>query len=74
MHQQERSQEQPRAQQQLRTQEEPRTREVALAARRLAREDEVSLRVLTQLWDAAFNAGCLAALEEFQTRFCVGMD
>jgi hypothetical protein len=49
------------------------TRELALAARRLGREDEASLQVLSDLWDAAFQEGRLAALDEFQDRFCVCM-
>ncbi len=49
------------------------TLEVALAAQRLGCEDSASLRALTQLWDAAFSAGGLAALDEFQDRFCVCM-
>jgi hypothetical protein len=49
------------------------TQELALAARRLGREDEASLQVLTDLWEAAFEEGRLAALDEFQDRFCVCM-
>ena len=47
--------------------------EVALAAQRLGRADDPALQVLQQLWDAAFEAGRLAALDEFQDRFCVCM-
>jgi hypothetical protein len=53
--------------------DEQRTREVALAAERLGCGDRASLRVLTQLRDAAFEAGRLAALDELQDRFCVCM-
>jgi hypothetical protein len=53
--------------------EEQRTVEVALAAERLGCADSASLRALNQLWDAAFEAGRLAALDEFQDRFCVCM-
>lgn len=51
------------------------TREAATAeaARGLGREDEDTLRVLTALWEAAFEEGRLAALDEFQDRFCVCM-
>jgi hypothetical protein len=46
---------------------------VAAAAQRLARADAESLRVLTELWDTSFEEGRLAALDEFQDRFCVCM-
>jgi hypothetical protein len=49
------------------------SQQLALAARRLGREDEASLQVLSDLWDAAFEDGRLAALDEFQDRFCVCM-
>ncbi len=32
-----------------------------------------SQRVLSQLWDSAFEQGRLAALDELQDRFCVCM-
>jgi hypothetical protein len=46
---------------------------VAQAAMRLGRDDDASRQALAQLWDTAFNEGRLAALEEFQDRFCVCM-
>jgi hypothetical protein len=46
---------------------------VAAAAQWLGRADAESLRVLTGLWDTAFEKGRLAALDEFQDRFCVCM-
>jgi hypothetical protein len=46
---------------------------VAAAAQRLGRADAESLLVLTELWDTAFEEGRLAALDEFQDRFCVCM-
>ena len=33
--------------------------------------DQVSLQALGSLWDAAFDQGRLAALDELQDRFCV---
>ncbi len=45
----------------------------AEAARALGRDDQVALRALSALWDAAFEEGRLAALDEFQDRFCVCM-
>jgi len=53
--------------------EQQRTQAVTLAAERLGRADAVSLKVLTELWDNAFQEGRLAALDEFQDRFCVCM-
>lgn len=46
---------------------------LAWAAGRLARDDEACCQVLDQLWDAAFEAGRLNALDELQDRFCVCM-
>ena len=46
---------------------------IAQAARRLGRDDDASRQALAQLWEAAFNEGRLAALDEFQDRFCVCM-
>jgi hypothetical protein len=46
---------------------------LGVAAQRLGRTDAESLRVLTELWDTAFEGGRLAALDEFQDRFCVCM-
>lgn len=53
--------------------EQQRTQAVALAAEKLGRGDEESVRVLAQMWEAAFEEGRLAALDEFQDRFCVCM-
>ncbi len=55
----------------LRTQQKAQA--VARAAQRLGRDDEESLQALAQLWDTAFEEGRLAALDEFQDRFCVCM-
>lgn len=46
---------------------------LATAAGQLGRGDAVSLHVLTLLWDHAFEEGRLAALDEFQDRYCVCM-
>jgi hypothetical protein len=46
---------------------------VERVARRLGRDDQVSRQVLGTLWDEAFEQGRLAALDEFQDRFCVCM-
>jgi hypothetical protein len=53
--------------------EQRRTQAVTQAAERLGRDDTDALRVLTQVWDTAFEEGRLAALDEFQDRFCVCM-
>jgi hypothetical protein len=53
--------------------EQQRARAVDAVARQLGRDDAVALRLLTDLWDAAFEEGRLAALDEFQDRFCVCM-
>jgi len=53
--------------------EQERSQAVAAAAQWLGRADAESLRVLTELWDTAFEEGRLAALDEFQDRFCVCM-
>ena len=45
----------------------------AAAAQRLGRADAEALLALTELWDTAFEEGRLAALDEFQDRFCVCM-
>ena len=50
-----------------------RSQAAASAAQQLGRTDAESLRVLTELWDTAFQEGRLAALDEFQDRFCVCM-
>ena len=46
---------------------------VEQAARGLGRDDQVARQVLGGLWDEAFEQGRLAALDEFQDRFCVCM-
>jgi hypothetical protein len=46
---------------------------VARAAERLGRADEATSQALADLWDAAFQEGRLAALDEFQDRFCTCM-
>jgi hypothetical protein len=46
---------------------------VAQAAERLGRGDDAASQALTDLWDTAFEEGRLAALDEFQDRFCVCM-
>ncbi len=46
---------------------------LAEAAVLLGRDDEVSRQVLSRLWDGAFEDGRIAALDEFQDRFCVCM-
>ena len=46
---------------------------VERAARLLGRVDQASQQVLGSLWDEAFEQGRLAALDEFQDRFCVCM-
>lgn len=46
---------------------------VALAADTLADDSPAVIAVLGDLWDEAFEAGRLAALDEFQDRFCVCM-
>jgi hypothetical protein len=53
--------------------EERMAQALATAAGQLGRDDAVSLHVLGLLWDQAFEEGRLAALEEFQDRFCVCM-
>lgn len=53
--------------------EQQRSQAAAAAAQRLGRADTESLRVLTELWDTAFEEGRLAALDEFQDRFCTCM-
>ena len=46
---------------------------VERAARLLGCDDQASRQALGNLWDEAFEAGRLAALDELQDRFCVGM-
>jgi hypothetical protein len=46
---------------------------VERAARLLGRDDPASRLALGSLWDEAFETGRLAALDEFQDRFCVCM-
>lgn len=57
---------------------EQKSRQVAEAAKRLGCwndnvHDEALLAELASVWDGAFEAGRLAALDEFQDRFCVCM-
>jgi hypothetical protein len=53
--------------------EQRRAQAVLTLARLAGREDEEYLRALDGLWSEAFEAGRLAALDEFQDRFCVCM-
>ena len=46
---------------------------VAQAAERLGRADDATTQALADLWDTAFQEGRLAALDEFQDRFCTCM-
>jgi hypothetical protein len=46
---------------------------VEQTARLLGREDEAAWQALGSMWDAAFDSGRLAALDELQDRFCVCM-
>jgi len=46
---------------------------VTQAAERLGRADDATAQVLADLWDTAFQEGRLAALDEFQDRFCTCM-
>jgi len=43
------------------------------AAHLLGRDDEAARQALSSLWEEAFEEGRLAALDEFQDRFCVCM-
>jgi len=56
---------------------EQRARETSEAAKHIGGNDQVAdeelLAVLAKIWDRAFEAGRLAALDEFQDRFCVCM-
>jgi len=56
---------------------EQRSRGITEAAKRLGHpdddRDEELLAELASVWDRAFEAGRLAALDEFQDRFCVCM-
>ena len=51
----------------------PKAQALERAARLLGRDDQASRPVLGSLWDEAFENGRLAALDEFQDRFCVCM-
>jgi hypothetical protein len=55
------------------TNEQRRTLAVAEAVQVLGRAGEDPAEALNRLWDAAFEAGRLAALDELQDRFCVCM-
>jgi hypothetical protein len=49
------------------------TQALTWAAGTLGRDDEALQQTLSQMWDAAFEAGRLDALDELQDRFCVCM-
>lgn len=55
------------------TMSEQRTQAVAKAAQVLGQAGEDPVGALTRLWEAGFEAGRLATLDEFQDRFCVCM-
>lgn len=46
---------------------------LADAAETLGIQDDFGREILGQLWDAGFEYGRLAALDELQDRFCVCM-
>ena len=62
-----------RVEQRMTVNEQDKSAAVEQTARRLGRDDQVSQQVLGSLWDEAFEQGRLAALDEFQDRFCVCM-
>ena len=51
----------------------PKAQALERAARLLGRDDQAARLALGSLWDEAFENGRLAALDEFQDRFCVCM-
>jgi hypothetical protein len=53
--------------------EQEKAEAVGRAAGLLGRSDPAAGQVLGALWDDAFEAGRLAALDEMQDRFCVCM-
>ena len=53
--------------------EQDRAQAVERAAGLLGRDDQAARQALASLWDAAFDQGRLAALDELQDRFCVCM-
>ncbi len=55
------------------TVEEQKTQAMARATRTLdsGSDEQHAWSALSQLWDEAFEAGRLAALDELQDRFCV---
>ena len=53
--------------------EQQKAEALARAASRLGGQDAGALAVLGELWDAAFEQGRLAALDELRDRFCVCM-
>jgi len=61
------------AEQEMTVSEQERAQAVERAARLLGRGDQASWQALGSLWDEAFDNGRLAALDEFQDRFCVCM-
>jgi hypothetical protein len=56
-----------------RTMSEQKMQPVERTLRLCGRDDEASRQVLCRLWDEAFEAGRIAALDELQDRFCVCM-
>jgi len=52
---------------------QPKAQALTQAACTLGRDDEAFRLALSQVWDAAFEEGRLAALDELQDRFCVCM-
>src|SRR5215469_1228850 len=62
-----------RVEQGMTVNEQDKSAAVEQTARRLGRDGQVSQQVLGSLWDEAFEQGRLAALDEFQDRFCVCM-
>jgi hypothetical protein len=56
-----------------RTMSEQKLQVVERTLRLCGHDDEASRQVLCRLWDEAFEAGRLAALDELQDRFCVCM-
>jgi hypothetical protein len=53
--------------------EQDKLQTVADTAERLGIHDDCRRQVLGELWDAAFEQGKIAALDELQDRFCVCM-
>jgi hypothetical protein len=55
------------------TSEQQKAGALAEAVSLAGRKDEALLCAMRHLWDAAFEQGRLAALDELQDRFCVCM-